>query len=262
MNYKELSELLNLIYSPDRFKDYCINGLNIDSCPQKDGNSQKKIQRVATGVSLSLDLMQEAVSWQADALVVHHPHGLWNNQPRMPTGALAALYQKVYQHQISVYAYHLPMDGQPELGNNAQIAQQMGIQPESGLMQAGEGYVGLLGRTPTPTNLANLVQKLQNLLPPEPPLRIFAYGPQTVQKIAICSGGGASGLEEAASLGADVYLTGEVKESTPMEAKYLGIHLIVAGHHNTETFGPRALADHLQAHHKLQTRFINIPNSI
>ena len=213
-----------------------------------------EVTRIACGVSSSLELFERAVEAGAGLLIVHH--GLfWRNEPlvidRRQRGRLEAL----FRGDVTLLAYHLPLDAHPELGNNAQLARELGVE------RAGEfGPVGLAGRLPEPIPVAELVDRVRRVTEREP--LVFAHGPEQVQRVAIASGGSGYDLIQAAHEGFDLFLTGEPEEPSLHTARELGIHFVAAGHHATERLGVQALARALAERFELDWVYLEVENPI
>ncbi|MDR1760572.1 MAG: Nif3-like dinuclear metal center hexameric protein [Fibrobacter sp.] len=253
MELRAFSDWLARLLVPEKFKDYCPNGL----CAEASG----RVTKVMTGVSFRETLVDRAVEEGADTLIVHHPHGFWNGDDKLPVGAYARKLGKLMKHGISLYGFHLPLDGHPEIGNNAQIARLLGVRVTGGFMKEGENFVGCLGefeKTLSPQEFLTHVSKTLPECNPQP----FFNGTQEIKRIAICSGGGSSGIPEAINLGADVYFTGEIKEYTPILLEEERFNLIAGGHHRTEIFGVRALAEKIEKELGIPARFENIDNPV
>lgn len=248
----DLSLFLNTLFEVKKFKDYCPMGLVVEG--------SHDIQKVITGVSLSLKLIQQAIQLHADTIIVHHPHGFWDNQSKVITGAHKEKISLLLKHNINVYSFHLPMDAHPSIGNNAQIAQALSLNPYAGFAKHGGVELGLLCQTQTPLSISDLKQMIGEKIGSSVWL---GDGPQTIYKIAICSGAAPSEIEELVQIGdIDAYVTGEARENTQSYCDENRIHFIAAGHHQTEVFGPRALAEHLRVQLNLNSTFINLPNPV
>jgi len=245
--------LRNLL-KPELYKDYCPNGLIVEA--------SAKVHQVVAGVSLCSELIDEALERKADALIVHHPHGFWNNQPRLPVGPLARKLRTMLSHGMSLWGFHLPLDGHREVGNNIGFARALGVEPYGGFMREGQADVGLLCRFPHPVEPIGLRDRVAEVFGKKGVHHALMYGPIRIDSIAICSGGGASGIEEAVRLGVHAYLTGELKESSPIQAREEGIHLLACGHHATETYGPRMLAERITKELGIHAEFVEIPNPV
>ncbi|HSQ43269.1 MAG TPA: Nif3-like dinuclear metal center hexameric protein [Fibrobacteraceae bacterium] len=251
---KTFDHWLRSLLRPELYKDYCPNGLIVEA--------GHKVHRVVCGVSLSLDLIDEAVERKADALVVHHPHGFWNNQPRLPVGTLARKLKSLLVHGISLWGFHLPLDGHAEVGNNVGLARDFGVEPYGTFMREGQADIGLLCRFPQPVEPIVLRDKATAVFGAKGVAHALMHGPLQIETIAICSGGGASGIDEAVRLGCHAFLTGELKESSPIQAREEGIHLIACGHYATETYGPRLLAERITKDLSIPAEFVDIPNPV
>ncbi len=227
------------------FKDYCVNGLQIEGRP--------RVERIAVGVSASRRFFEEAARWGADMLVVHH--GLfWQNTPHplALTGVMRNRVAFLLKHDINLAAYHLPLDAHPELGNNAQIMKHLGAEDLVSL------DVGFRGRFEPPVDADTLAERVQDMLP-SPPIHL-RYGPAAVGRIAVVSGSGSHLVEEVAGRGADAFVTGDLAEYAPRVAEELGIHLFAMGHYNSERAGIIALGGRLHSVFDIPVRFFDIEN--
>jgi dinuclear metal center YbgI/SA1388 family protein len=238
---------LDGLLTPAEYKDLGPNGLQV---PGTD-----EVVRVITGVTASRELIERAVSEQAQLVLVHH--GLfWDFHPTGLTPVLAERLRPLFKHDISLAGYHLPLDGHPELGNNAILAGRLGCERHEAF--ATIGRVGTFSGDGIPA--AELFERIREVTDREP--TTFDAGPDRVQRIGVISGGGASYLEEAIELGLDAFLTGEPREHVMSVAREAGIHFIAAGHYATETFGVRALGDWLAARFGVEHVWVDIPNPV
>jgi len=238
---------LDELLSPADYKDFGPNGLQVPGA--------EDVVRVVTGVTASRELIERAVAEQAQLVLVHH--GLfWDFHPTGLTPVLAERLRPLFKHDIALAGYHLPLDGHPELGNNALIAEKLGCERHEAF-----AVIGRAGTFPgdgiAATELFERVREVTARVP-----TVFDGGPDTVRRIGIVSGGGASHLEEAIALGLDAFLTGEPREHVMSLAREAGIHFIAAGHYATETFGIRALGDWLAARFGTEHVWIDIPNPV
>lgn len=240
----ELEAALEQLLAPADFSDYCPNGLQVEGRPG--------VARLVTGVSACLDLLEAAIEWDADAILVHHGY-FWKGEDPCLRGMKRERIAKLLQHDISLLAYHLPLDEHPGLGNNACLGAALGLQVSGPL----EGGIGLAGELKAAVSGAEFAQRLATVLGRQP-LHIAAARP--ISRIAWCSGGGQGYIEQAVSLGVDGYLTGEVSEQTVHIARECGIHFFAAGHHATERLGVQAVGEHLARTLGLEHRFIDIDN--
>ena len=246
-----IAELDGLL-EPRRFHDYCPNGLQVPG--------RAEITTIATGVSASAELFERATAAEADLLVVHH--GIfWGSRPAPIDAPMKRRLKLLFDADISLAAYHLPLDAHPMLGNNAQIARALGadaLQP----FAFHEGQpIGFIARfADKGVEAATLFTRVATLTEREP--LTFDSGPARVRSVAIVSGAGASYLDEAVAAGADAFLTGEPAERVMAQAREAAIHFIAAGHYATETFGVRRLGEHLSERFDVRHVFIDVPNPV
>jgi dinuclear metal center YbgI/SA1388 family protein len=187
-------------------------------------------------------------------VLVHH--GLfWRNEPLVVDARMRGRLAALFAADLTLAAYHLPLDAHPELGNNAQLARRLGVETERPF--AG---VGLGGRVPQPVTVSELVERVRTVLEREP--LVFAEGPERVERVAISSGGAGHDLVAAAHEGYDLFLTGEAEEPSLHTARELGIHLVAGGHYATERFGVQALAERLAERFDLEWEFVDLPNPV
>jgi len=242
-----LSDLLHISY----FKDYCPNGLQVQG--------KSDIRTIVTGVTASLALIEKAIEAKADAILVHHGWFWRNDDPRV-IRQLHARLKLLMQHDINLYAYHLPLDQHPELGNNAQLAKILGFEiggqsKENDLVWYGSPNKSLRKKTLQDVAL-NIEQKLQRA-----PL-VIGEPSRRVKKVAWCTGAAQGYIDIAAMLGADVYISGEISEQTTHAAQELGIAYICAGHHATESYGIQALGKNLAKAFELRHIHVDVPNPV
>lgn len=240
---KEIDALLN----PSAFKDYCPNGLQIQGCDS--------IARIATAVTASQTAIDAAIEWQADVLLVHHGY-FWKGEPEPLVGMKYERIKKLMDHNINLIAYHLPLDAHPTLGNNAQLAQILGLTVSGQLPDDPLVWHGTC-QHPSLDSLAQYINTQLN----RPPLLIGDPN-QPVGPIAWCTGGAQGYLSFAAQHGMKTYLSGEVSERTYHEARELGINYLACGHHATERYGIQALGAHLSQTFGLTHRFFDEPNPV
>lgn len=235
-------ELLDL----DAFPDYGPMGLQVAGADE--------VRTIACGVSASLELFRQAAALGAELLVVHH--GLfWNNESRVIDDMLKARLQALFRSDITLAAYHLALDAHPVLGNNARLAQELGIDVDGTF-----GEVGLGGRLRSPESADAFVRRVAALLDREPVA--FLHGRALVERVAVCSGGAGRDLGRAAREGYDLYLTGEPEEPSLHQAQELGIHFVAAGHYATERLGVQALSARLAEQFGLEWHFLDLPNPV
>ena len=214
----------------------------------------EEVQKVACGVSASRDLFERAAAAGAQLVIVHH--GLfWDRDPRVVGPLMRERLRSLFDADLNLVAYHLALDAHPEIGNNAHLARELGVEPEERF--AGVGFGGSLERPVPMPDFAERVQEVVRRMP-----LVFAYGPDEVRRIALCSGGAARSLDEAVARGYDCFLTGEAAEPTKHAAKEAGIHFVAAGHYATETSGVQALSARLAERFGLEWEFVDLPNPI
>jgi len=243
---------LDELLEPARFSDFGPNGLQV---PGPDD-----VQTVVTGVSASAELFERAAELGADLILVHH--GLfWDRAPLALTPASKRRLQLLFDHEMALAAYHLPLDGHPEVGNNALLAEGLGC-VERAPFALHKGFaIGVRARFEGDGISADeLVRRTQELTAREP--LHFLHGPEPVRSIGIVSGGGADYLADAAAAGLDAFLTGEPAERVMTQAAEEGLHFIAAGHYATETFGVRRLGELLAESFGIEHNFVDVPNPI
>ena len=253
MNISDFSAWLNDLLEPHLFKDYCNNGLCVEA--------SDKVTRVVTGVSFRDRLIDAAIEKKADCIIVHHPNGFWKGEDRVLVGKFGERMRRLMQYGISLYGFHLPLDGHMEIGNNALIARALGLGNLEGFMREGERTVGIVGEFDDPMSREGFVNLVGGVFE-HGVQHALLHGASAVRKVAICSGSGASGIEEAVQLGCDTFITGELKEQAPIAAEELGINLISAGHHRTEIFGVQALAAEISEILQISAKFVDIDNPV
>lgn len=240
---------LDDLLEPARVDDYGPNGLQVEGAD--------RVERIATGVTANLDLIEAARDWGADLLVVHH--GIyWNGAQVTVTGALGRRVTALVDARMSLAAYHLPLDGHPDVGNAVGLARAMGlVDLEPGFEHRGSP-IGCIGRFPDPRS-ADEVARLLGALSDR--LLFFAHGPEPVRSAGVVTGGAPRDVREAIDRGLDLYVTGEAGEYSQATAREERIHFAALGHHRSERFGPIALAEALAAAFSaIETRFIDVDN--
>ncbi|MBP0048780.1 Nif3-like dinuclear metal center hexameric protein [Marinobacterium sp. AK62] len=248
---KELQTYIDQLLEVPRFKDYCPNGLQVEGRPE--------ISRVLTGVTASQALLDEAVQWQADLVLVHHGY-FWKGEAEPITGIKRRRIQTLLAADINLMAYHLPLDAHPTLGNNAQLAQLLGIQMEGPLSPGESPAIGNVGTLASPMTLQAFEARVAEVLQREP--QTIAGGDHTIERVAWCTGAAERMIDLALAQDADLYLSGEISEPVVHVAREAGIHYIGAGHHATERYGVQALGEHLAAEFGLEHRFVDIDNPV
>lgn len=251
MKSKEIVEYLSQLLNVANINDYCPNGLQVEG--------KSDISKIITGVTASEMLIDAAIEQNADAILVHHGY-FWKGESQVITGLKKNRLAKLLKHDINLLAYHLPVDVHPELGNNAQLADLLGITNVTPVVGIKPKGVLMRGEFKTPISIDELGQLIDSKLKREP--LINKAGDKLVSSIAWCTGGGQGYIDTAAELGVDAFLTGEASEQTIHSSREFGIHFIAAGHHATERYGVKALGEHLADKFDLDVEFIDIHNPV
>ncbi len=243
---------LDELLSPASFQDYGPNGLQVPG--------PKEIRTVVTGVSAGSDLFERAAGLGADLVIVHH--GLfWNGAPLALSPAAKARLQLLFDHDMALAAYHLPLDGHAEVGNNALLAAGLGCETHEPFAVHRGAAIGVAGRfAGGGVAVGELVERVERLTGRAP--LAFLAGPERVRRVGIVSGSGSDFLAESIAAGHDAFLTGEPTERVMNHAREEGIHFIAAGHYATETFGVRRLGDLLAERFGIRHEFVDVPNPI
>lgn len=248
VSLRELVAAADALLAPEQFQDYCPNGLQVE------GRSQ--VRCLVSGVTASMALLEAAHARGADAILVHHGY-FWKGETAPVIGMKRERLRFLLQHDISLLAYHLPLDAHPQLGNNAQLARQLDIKITGGL-QSGARPIGNVGHLQQALSPERFIERVAARLGRMP--QFIAGGAHSIRTLAWCTGGAQGYIEQAAALGVDAFLSGEISEQTVHCARELGIHYIAAGHHATERYGARALGEHLGAQLGVEHIFIDIDN--
>ncbi len=247
----ELVDYTDSLLEVGRFRDYCPNGLQVEG--------RAEVRKLVCGVTACQALLEAALAAKADALLVHHGY-FWKGEAEPITGMKMRRIKTLLDAGISLLAWHLPLDAHPELGNNARLAEKLGLVTEACFPLQDEAAVGLRGRLAEPQAAKMFAEQIASALGRQP-LHI-APNERAIETIAWCSGGAQGYLEAAADAGVDAYLTGEVSEQTFHIAQERDIHFFAAGHHATERYGIQALAAHLAQKFGLESEFIDILNPV
>ena len=248
MKREQLVEYLDELLQPAKFRDYCPNGLQVEG--------RADVGRIIAGVTASQALLDVAVARGADAILVHHGY-FWKGEDGRITGIRRQRLKTLLAHDISLLAYHLPLDAHPELGNNAQLAARLGWLPDG---RFGEQDIAWLGSVGEPTTAAQLCDQLAAELARTPMLVGDAGRP--VLRLGWCTGGAQGYFEQAIALGVDAFVSGEISEQTVHLARESGVAFLACGHHATERYGVAALAEHLTRHCGLQCEFVDLDNPV
>ncbi len=248
MERDELLRYLDATLETARFRDYCPNGLQVEG--------RAEVRRIVAGVTASQALLEAAIARSADAILVHHGW-FWKGEDGRITGLRRRRIGTLLTHDINLFAYHLPLDAHPGLGNNAQLAQRLGWIAEG---RFGEQDIAWHGSVAAPTTAGALAASLAAALG-RPPQMIGDLN-RPVCRIGWCSGGAQGYFEQAIALGLDAYVSGEISEQTVHLARESGVAYLAAGHHATERYGVQAVAEHLAGRFGLQCEFVDIDNPV
>jgi dinuclear metal center YbgI/SA1388 family protein len=230
------------------FKDYAPNGVQVEG--------RAEVLRIATAVTASQQVLDEAIRWGADAILVHHGY-FWRNEEPSIVGIKKRRIAQLLKHDVSLLAYHLPLDAHAELGNNVQLGALLGI---TGQGRFGEQNIVCSGVLDTPMTLSQFAQQVEARLHRAP--QVIGSRDQLIRRVAWCSGGAQGYFEAAIAQGVDVYLTGEISEQNYHLANETGVAFIAAGHHATERLGIQALGAHLTDKFGLEHRFFDQGNPV
>ncbi len=256
---QELLSAFNSLLQPERFTDYGPNGLQVE------GKAQ--IRKIVSGVTASRALIEAAIFAKADAIFVHH--GLfWRGQTGVVTGWMKERLKRLLSHDINLFAYHLPLDAHPELGNNVQLGQKLGF-ITSGACERGEikhfgeqslGWMANIEKIEQNPlqNPENLQKHLESTL--KRPVAGVFVDKDAINSVAWCTGGAQSYFEAAIAAGADAFITGEMSEPQAHLARECGVAYFACGHHATERYGAPAVAAHVAEKLGIAHQFIEIDN--
>ena len=249
----QLLQAFNALLQPERFRDYGPNGLQVEGVLQ--------ISKIVSGVTASRALIEAAITARADAIFVHH--GLfWRGQDGCVTGWMRQRLGLLLAANVNLFAYHLPLDAHPELGNNAQLGLQLGLTalpgPEGRFGEQGLGFFGGRSDGSAFSGAPALAQHLENVL--KRPVVLVGPASEAINKIAWCTGGAQSYFEAAIAAGAQAFITGEISEPQAHYARECGVSYLACGHHATERYGAPAVAAHVANQFGVAHEFIDIDN--
>ncbi len=247
-HHAALLSTLDSMLEPERFKDYCPNGLQVEG--------RRPVRHLVSGVTASLALIEAAIAQDADAILVHH--GLfWRGHAGPVTGWMRDRLALLLAHDIHLLAYHLPLDAHEQWGNNAQLGVVLGLE---GSERFGEQQLGWLGLSPRGAfdNVHALARHVEATLGRSVVLVEGRSGP--LARIAWCTGGAQGYFEAAIAAGADAFITGEISEPQAHYARECGVSYIACGHHASERYGVQAVARQVASELGLRHTFIDIDN--
>lgn len=239
----ELNNYIASLLETGRFRDYCPNGMQVQGKPE--------VRRIASAVTASQQVLEAAAGWGADAILVHHGY-FWRNEDAAIAGIKKRRIAHLLQHDISLLAYHLPLDAHDELGNNAQLGKLLGFVE---LGRFGEQDIAFHGELAQTQTLGQLAQHIAGHLQRAP--QVIGDAGRSIKRIAWCSGAAQGHFEAAIAMGADAFLTGEISEQNVHMAAETGVAYIAAGHHATERYGIAALGSHVAERFNLEHQFFD-----
>ena len=248
MNIKELIDYTGQILQPERFRDYCPNGLQVEG--------RREVTSIVSGVTASMALLEAAHAVGADTILVHHGY-FWRGEEAAVVGVKRARLKFLLERDINLIAYHLPLDAHAELGNNVQLGRIIGVPiegwgGEQGLIAHGS-LAEVMSLQELQGHLGRALQRMPMIVgEPEKPIR----------RVAWCTGAAQGYFEQALALDVDAFISGEISEQTVHLARETGVAYIAAGHHATERYGVQALGRHLAERFGLEHCYIDIDNPV
>lgn len=247
----ELLAYLDETLEPGRFKDYCPNGLQVAGTDQ--------VETIISGVTASEAFIKAAIEADADAILVHHGY-FWRGEDPCITGIKQRRLKLLLENNINLLAYHLPLDAHSTLGNNVQLAETLGLEIDGRISGTGDPAIGLCGCIPEPMTVSSFTEHVQQRLSREP--LVIQGHDRPITTIGWCTGAAQGYLQQAAELGLDLFLSGEISEPTVHMARELGINYMAAGHHATERYGVQAVGQALAQRFNIRHHFIDIDNPV
>lgn len=237
----EIVRYLNDLLRLAEFKDYTHNGLQVEGCPE--------VEHIGFAVDACAETFEQLQDCQM--IVVHH--GLWWPAVECVTNEEYRRLKALLRRDINLYVAHLPLDRHPQVGNNAQILQKLGLE-----ISGAFGEAGWYAELPTPVSADSLAAKFSQVV--GRPAKTWLFGPSEVQRVAVCTGnGGQKMVRLAREMAMDMYLTGESGHTLYHLAKELEVNVAFGGHYGTEVFGVQALRPYLEEAFGVTTRFVDIP---
>ena len=247
----DLSAYLRDYLDCDNFNDYAPNGIQVEGV--------SSITRICTAVTASEGIINTAIAMKADAILTHHGY-FWRGEDANITGIKRRRIGALINHNMNLFAYHLPLDSHPVVGNNACLANLFGftqVQRHSAGKHSNLLWSGTLKKPLSAEELSALINKKLNRAP-----LCVSGTDKLISRVAWCSGGAQVFIDEALQLGVDAYLSGEISERTFYQAEELGLHYFACGHHATERYGIQALGKHLSQIFSLEHHFIDSNNPV
>jgi dinuclear metal center YbgI/SA1388 family protein len=250
-NLKELVEYTDTLLGVAGFRDYCPNGLQVEG--------RQEVRRLVSGVTASMALIEAASEAGADALLVHHGY-FWKGEDPCITGMKQRRLRRLLGADMSLLAYHLPLDAHVRLGNNTQLARVLAFEPEGSFGSEPDLQLGQYGHLTPALDGAALAARIGERLGRVP--QHIPGAAARIETVGWCTGAAQSYIEAAAARGLDAFISGEISEQTVHVARETGIHYFAAGHHATERYGVQALGAHLAEHFEIAHEFVDIENPV
>jgi dinuclear metal center YbgI/SA1388 family protein len=249
MQLTELNQYLTEYLQPERFSDYCPNGLQVEGKPE--------VRKIVTGVTASLELLQRAQAADADAILVHHGY-FWRGESEPITGIKMRRLKFLLANEISLFAYHLPLDAHTDIGNNVMLGNALDLEI-TGWLDGGKNMIAWSELKQTKL-LQTIADECSAKLSRE--VQLIGNGSKPVRTIAWCTGAAQGYIEQAITANIDVFISGEISEQTVHQVRESDTAYIAAGHHATERYGVQALGEHLAKQFDFQHEFIDIHNPV
>ena len=248
MQRDALRDYLDNLLQTEKFRDYCPNGLQVEG--------RADIRKIVCGVTASQAVLDAAVATDADAVLVHHGY-FWKGEDGRVTGIRRSRLATLLAHDINLFAFHLPLDAHAELGNNAQLAAQLGWTCDG---RFGDQEIGFIGLPGSDKSAAEILGRIDSVL--QRKALLVGNAARVVKRVAWCTGGAQGYFDAAIAAGADLFVSGEISEQTTHLARESGVPYIAAGHHATERYGVKALGVHLTQKHAIGCEFVDIDNPV
>lgn len=248
---KEIIQWCDQTLKSHEFKDYAPNGLQIEGKPE--------VKKILCAVTASQDAIDAAIAQQADLLLVHHGY-FWKGEPYPITGMRGKRIKTLIQNDISLVGYHLPLDSHPTLGNNAAIAEILGLENIEALNPSERNPIGNIGYLKNPMQPEDFKYFLTEKLGFET-IHLNAEKPM-IEKVGFCTGAAQDFITQAAMMDCDAFISGEVSERTFYEAKELNVHYFACGHHATERYGVQRLAKAISEQFNIEYSYFELNNPI
>ena len=247
----ELTAYLDRYLEIDRFRDYCPNGLQVE------GSS--RVETLVSGVTACLELIEAAIDVGADSILVHHGY-FWKGENQTLVGMKMRRLRRLIESNVSLLAYHLPLDAHPELGNNACLAEKLSIDVKGALDSDQTPSIAIFGRIAQPVSAETFARTIARVLQREP--LWISSGSDKINSVGLCTGAAQDYIHYAIEKNLDAFISGEISERTTHIAREEGIHYFAAGHHATERYGVQKLGEHVSRKFSILHRFIEIENPV